>query len=140
MHELKGEVARRIALKGPRMCAQIYELTTLLLSVAAADAPSPSADDRPPAWRQQQPHHHNHREGGGGGGGGGGMDGLWSLVSASMIRPSMNTARERANDINATAAAAVHDCAETSSGIGAAAPTPELSRSRRSSPAPHKSY
>ena len=52
------------------------------------------------------------------------MDGLWSLVSASMIHPSMNTAREHANDINATAAAAAHDRAGTSSGIGAAGPLP----------------
>ena len=50
------------------------------------------------------------------------MDGLWSLVSASTIHPSMNALRERANDINGTAVAAAHNCAGTSLGIGAAAP------------------
>ena len=122
VRELEGEVARRIAVEG-RMRAQIDELATLLSSAAAAEAPPQSADDRPPAGRQQQPHHHHHhhhREGGGGGGGG--VEGLWSLVSASMIHPSMNAARERANDINATTAAAAHDRAGTSSGIGAAGP------------------
>ena len=52
------------------------------------------------------------------------MDGLWSLFSASMIHPSMNAVRERANDINVTAAAAAHDRAGTSLGIGVAAPPP----------------
>ena len=52
------------------------------------------------------------------------MDGLWSLVSASMIHRLMNAVRERASDINATAAAAAHDRAGTSLGIGAAAPPP----------------
>ena len=114
------ELARRITLKG-QMRAQIDELTTLLLSAAAADAPLSLADDRPPAGRQQQLHHHHHQEGGGGGGGGG-VVGLWSLVSASMIHPSMNAAMERANNINATAVAVAHDCAGTFLGISAAAP------------------
>ena len=37
-HELEGEVARPITLKG-RMRVRINELTMLILSVAAADAP-----------------------------------------------------------------------------------------------------
>jgi hypothetical protein len=77
-HKLEVEVARCIVLKG-QMRARIDELTTLLLSAAAANTLPLLAEDRLPAGRQQQPHHHHHREGGGGGGGGGWMDsGPWS--------------------------------------------------------------
>ena len=123
--ELEGEVVRRIALKG-RMCAQIDELTMLLSSAAVADMPPPSADDRPLEGSSSSRtttiirREEDEEEGGGG------RTLVPGLVSASMIHPSMNAARERANDINATAVAAAHDRAGTSSGIGAAAPPPAL--------------